>query len=95
MLSQLRDSKRHTGVVLRGEVATVSDEGVVLHLAPLAETFLADGADVAVLLLPVLLHADVAVALEVADLAFELYDPRMNALVRHYLKQPISLALVD
>lgn len=60
------------------------DERVVLDVAPLAELLLADGADVAVLLLAVLLHVEEAVALEVADLALELDDARVDALVRRH-----------
>lgn len=70
-----------TCITLRCEVSSVLDERVVLDVAPLAQFLLTDGADVAVLLLAMLLHVEEPVALEVADLALELDDSGVNALV--------------
>jgi len=73
-----------TRVDVSGEVAAVLVQHVALHVFPNGELVLAHGANVAVLLLLVVLHVRVAVAFEVADFALEADDARVNALVSSY-----------
>jgi len=54
---------------------------MILDVRPLRQLLTANGANVAVLLLRVRLHRVVPVALEVADLALELDDAGVDALV--------------
>ena len=60
-------------------------ESVVLHFGPFAQPLLANRAGEPMLVLLVLLHLQISTAFEIAYLALELDNARMNPLVRNNL----------